>query len=253
MKNAESNVAAVPAGEAAAKDKAIGGGTAGSGTPGSSTKADTTPDKIAELTKLVEQQAKVIDKLEKQDRSNQEQIGRFADEVGQLRQQSTQQVDSSKIAANFQSMLMNQDDPMQALTAINMAVEAKLGAVQSGEAQRAKAFLDVTARRPEFKDISYNDVLLVTYANVGSLEGLSSNRGMEKALEAIRSQKFGSQDWGAREAAIRKEERERYQAELQAAGGVPGGTGTESPKAQKPLTEEEKFLRKLAESQGISL
>jgi len=249
--NADGTVNVVPAGAAIAKDKATSGGTAGSGAPGSSTKADTTPDKTAELAELVKKQSQVIEKLEKQDRSNQEQIGRLGDELGQLRQQSTQSVDSSKIAENFQSMLLNRDDPMNALAAINYAIEAKMGVQDNEEAKRAKAFIDVTARRPEFKDISYNDVMLTIRANGGSLDGLSSNRGMEKALESIRSQMYGSQDWGAKEATIRKEEREKYQAELQAAGGVPGGTGTSAPQPPKQLTEEEVFLRKWAESMGI--
>ena len=226
------------------------GGKEGSGKPGSQAATDT-DKKIAELELLVKQQSDTIASSQKMLEANQQMIGRLSDDVGKARQQTMQTVDMDKAGATLQNMLTDTDNPANAINAIYQAASAVLGNQQIAEQERARAYIDVTTRRPELKDVSYQDLMLITQANGGDLNNLNTGRSMETALTSLRSQRLGTRDLDAELKAAEKAGFDRAMTEARASGSVPGGTGTGVPAPAKEPDAVASFVRKMAESQGV--
>ena len=246
MTNADPDVGNVPQGGVADPKKAPeSGSTAGSVKTGSPAKTDTSPDK-----EKAELKAK-IDKLEAMHASSQEMIGRLSDELGQHRQQTAQNIDMSAIGKSIQDALLDTEHPENALTALQSVIQAAKYHEHTNESARAKTYLDVVSRNPEFKDVTYGEVVLNIMANGGDPNNVNTKSAMEKTIRDIRAQRMGIRDFDAELNAKITEERQKWEAEMRASGSVPGGTGTDPPDPPKELTPEQKYIAVMARSMGI--
>jgi len=239
----------VPAGDSVNKDNPVGGAQGGSGNPGS--QPSDTDGKIADLNKTVTELIDSNKKLQDINEANQQQIGRLGDELGQQRQQQSQNVDLGAYAEQF-SKDLDSDDPNIRLNAINNLVSGKMAFSEQQETERIKRYRSVVDRIPELKDIGYDQMMTEVRVNGTDQSELTSFGGIERTLSTIKGRATaGNMDQLIKDAEARGAEAQMKKLKDQNLINTPNtGSPPDNGQSKKPVNELAKLGALVGNSYG---
>lgn len=223
------------------------GGANNPGKPDKS-QASATEKDIEQLKQSLADKDKMLDEMRRE-------IGRLGDELGQHRQVAAQNVNIDEVAKNFKAALIQSENPVDALAAINQLVEYKLGQVNDSERQRVTSYRKAVRANKGFAEIPYHDVVTFAYENNLNLNEMTTTNGMERVLTSLYTQRVAGEDWAKKIADARDEGARMEREKLRATGlNIPtSGDGKPPPEPDAAAKKDKSVIGGLAALQGFGL